>query len=283
MGYADGKAVAALGNVPLPPFSVWFADAIVYHLESILRVEESPFLWLDAATFAIQLGAVSLLIWRGRLIVARPAWILVAIVLLLAAIPLPSLFGVGYIAERMPLFAALCLLGSLSVSPLAWTQASRAVGALLVVTVLVRLIAIAASWHGYGQSYREFRAIAARIPPGSLTMPVMVGSGHHETKVPRCEMYGPLLIAQFGQIGPLFSDEKQQPLRLTGRLKQADEALHTGTVIPRDDYNRQMTAAASAGFDYLLVCNTQLLKRPFPPGLEKIAATPHFALLRAMR
>ena len=283
MGYADGKAVAALGNIPLPPFSICFADAIVYHLESILRVEESPFLWLDAATFAIQLGAVSFLIWRGRMIVARPARFLVAVVMLLAAIPLPALFGVGYIAERMPLFAALCLLGSLCVSPVAWTRESRAVCALLIAAVFVRLIAIAASWHGYNQGYREFGAIAARIPPGSLTMPVMVGSGHHETKVPRCEMYGPLLIAQFGQIGPLFSDEKQQPLRLIGPLKRADDALQKGAAIPRDDYNRQMTAAASAGFDYLLVCNTQLLKQPFPPGLEKIAATPRFALLRAVR
>ncbi len=47
------------------------------------------------------------------------------------------------------------------------------------------------------------------------------------------------------------------------------------------DYNGYMTAAAAAGFDYLLVCNAQLLKEPFPPQLQLIARSAHFALLRA--
>jgi hypothetical protein len=157
-------------------------------------------------------------------------------------------------------------------------------GGILIATVAIRLIAVTASWQHYRSDYREFTSVAAQIPPGSLTMGVMVGAGHHETEVPRCEMYGSLLIAQYGQIGPLFAFQGQHPLLLDGGLKAATERLEQTEPVPyanAKDYRPYMTAAGAAGFDYLLVCNAQLLKHPFPPGLELVARTPRFALLRA--
>ncbi|MEP6830638.1 MAG: hypothetical protein ABI963_09885, partial [Rhizomicrobium sp.] len=109
-------------------------------------------------------------------------------------------------------------------------------------------------------------------------------SSNHETKVARTEMYGPLLVIQREQAGPLFSDEKQQPLLLSGLLKKTMDDLASRPesryqAIP--DYYRTMTAASSAGFDYLLVCNAQLLTGPFPAQLQLVARTAHFALLRS--
>jgi hypothetical protein len=282
IGYAAGGVVPALHLAQLPP-SIRLSRAMVYHLQTIVRVEESPFIWFDVATLVIQLAAICFLIWRGRMAVARPAWFLIAIVVALAAIPLPTLFGVGYLADRLPLFAALSLLGALSVRAADWTFKSQAANGILIATVVLRLTVIAVSWHGYSQSYQEFRSIAAKIPPGSLTQPVMVGSGRHETNIPRCEMYGPLLVALYGQLSPLFAYEKQQPLRMIGPLNKAVAGFNSSPVMPEEhvDYSRYMVAAASAGFNYLLVCNTQLLARPFPADLSLVTKTEHFALLRA--
>ena len=120
------------------------------------------------------------------------------------------------------------------------------------------------------------------IPPGSLTTGIAVGSFLHETEIPRCEMYGPLLVAEYGQAGPLFAAKDQQPLLLAGKLKTAQDALHTAFPLEKiDDYHRYTVAAAAAGFDYLLVCNAHLMARPFPPNVRVLAQTPHFALLRA--
>ena len=97
-------------------------------------------------------------------------------------------------------------------------------------------------------------------------------------------MYGPTLISEYGQIGPLFSDERQQPLRLKGALNEAVEKLHDKYPLEQpDDYYELISDSAAAGFDYLLICNAQLLRKPFPPGSTMISKTPHFALLRADR
>lgn len=257
-----------------------------HRLSTIVRVEEGPAFWFDAATFVIQLAALTFLIRRGQAAVARPAWLLIGLAMVLIVLTPAALFGVWYIVDRMPLFAGLCLLGALSFRPGSWTSQTRAAGGILVATVIVRLIAVTASWQHYADDYREFTSIAQKIPRGSLTMGVMVGAGHHETEVPRCEMYAPLLIAQHDQIGPLFAFQGQHPLLLTGGLKEATERLERMERVPYAntvDYGPYMTAAGAAGFEYLLVCNAHLLQRPVPPGLGIIARTPHFALLRAGR
>ena len=255
---------------------------ILRRLVPILRVEEGPAYWFDIATFAIQALGIGFLVWRGRAAIVKAGWPLMAAAFLTVAIGAPILFGVAYITDRMPLFAVLCLLGVLSVRPGNWTLANRAVGGVLVATVIVRLVAVAVSFHAYDARDREFRTLASMIPPGSLTTGIAVGSFLHETEIPRCEMYGPLLVAEYGQAGPLFAAKDQQPLLLAGKLKTAQDALHTAFPLEKiDDYHRYTVAAAAAGFDYLLVCNAHLMARPFPPNVRVLAQTPHFALLRA--
>jgi hypothetical protein len=99
-------------------------------------------------------------------------------------------------------------------------------------------------------------------------------------------MYGPLLISVYGQVGPLFADEKQQPLAMIGRLKTAvdGDQVPAGLMNSRMDENsRAIAIAATAGFDQILVCNAQLLRHPLPPGVHLVEQTPHFALLEPVR
>jgi hypothetical protein len=278
-----GAPVAAL-PVPREAFTTWLARDAFNHLESILRVAEGPSLWFDIATLAVQAGVVGFLMLRGRVWLMRPAWLAAAILSLLALIPIRPMFGMAFIADRLPLFAVLVVIGALCVRPGAWAGRERIAFGILMVTVFARLAAIAASWHGYADLYREYVSVASRIPPGKMTVPVMVGAGNHETKVPRTEMFGPLLIIQHGQAGPLFADPNQQPLLLNGPLKKAmdDLAARPGsrTGIFLNPY-RYVTAAAASGFDYMLVSNAQLLTKPLPAQLPVVARTTHFILLRA--
>jgi hypothetical protein len=282
---AADMAQRALALAQLAPLAPQLHNGL-YRLSTILRVEEGPAYWFDITTFVIQAIAVCFLLWRGQMTIARAAWPLIIIAILLMAIVPSEIFHVFHISDRMPLFAALCLLGALSIRPAVWTRAGRIVCAMLAVTVVVRLGVVTLDWNSYNRIYREFEVVATRIPRGSLTIGIMGGSGHHETRVPRCEMYDPLLIIEYGQIGPLFADRNQQPLLLAGALGRAQDRLQSTMLIPNErtkDYNPYIIAAAAAGFDYLLVCNTQLLTRPFPTNLTLIAQTSHFALLRANR
>ena len=278
-------AAADVSSQATPLFFSRLANGIANHFPAVVRVEEGPALWFDAATLIVQIVAILFLIRRGTLMVARPSFILIAVALILALLPVPTMFGVGHIADRLPLFAALVFLGSVSALPGSWSRASRWAASALIVTVAIRLAVVAFAWHGTGEQYREYRSIAARIPRHSLTIPIMVGAGRHETDVPRCEMYGPLAIAQFEQAGPLFADEKQQPLLLAGSLQQAVTRLDHSVKPPEPGmaYNSYIAAAAFAGFDYMLMCNAQLLARPFPANTHLVARTPHFVLLRAVK
>jgi hypothetical protein len=262
-----------------------------YHrFSTIFRVEEGPFLWFDILTFLLQLGLGAVLVWRKDLNVARPAWLLLAVGSAFIVITPTAMFGVYYIVDRMPLFVALCLLGALSFHPRADNRTrripTRAIVAMLAVIVFARLAVVAWDWRSYDAQHREFQAIAAQIPPGSLAMEVMVGSGHHETGVPRCEMYGPLMIALHGQVGPLFAISGQHPLLLKDPLKTAVETLERRAPVPGErarDYNPYIRAAAASGFDYLLVCNAHLLRHRFPDNVTVMEKTSHFALLKVVK
>ena len=282
-GLAGGAGVDVL-PAPREPFSAWLTRAAFNHLEAILRVEEGPSLWFDIATLMLQAGLAGFLMWRGRLWLARPAWLAVGAFLLLALIPIPPLFGMAFIADRLPLFAALVVIGALCVRAGPWAGAERIAFGVLIVTVFVRLAATAISWHGYGDLYREYVSVASQIPPRKMTVPVMVGAGNHETKIARTEMFGPLLIIQREQAGPLFADPHQQPLLLNGPLKAAIDDLASRpdgrSGIFLDPY-RYVMAASASGFDYMLISNAQLLTRPLPPELPVVARTPHFVLLSA--
>ncbi|MES2293757.1 MAG: hypothetical protein V4527_10715 [Pseudomonadota bacterium] len=255
-------------------------------LSTILRVEEGPAYWFDIATFAIQFVGIGFLLWCRRISVARPAWLLLGVATLLIAITPSQMFGVHYIADRLPLFVALIGVSAISTRSGSWTLASNLVCAVLGLTAILRIGAIATQWHGYAPTYREFQAIAAQLPRGAVTKGVSVGAGYHETDVPRCEMYEPLLISERGAIVPLFDYTGEHPLVMAGRLKDASSTLrHHPTEFKEriQDYSIYMTAAASAGFDYLLVCNAHLLSDPVPSDWNPIARTPHFVLLRAKR
>lgn len=273
--------VVSMQTLGYPP---GFLGRVLKRLVPILRVEEGPAYWFDAATFAIQAVLMLFLVLCRRVRVPLLVWPLLVAAALTVGIGVPQLFGVSYITDRMPLFAGLCLMGVLSFRAGAWSFAERVAGGALVAVVLVRLAAVAMSWHAYDGYYREFQTVAERIPSRTLAIGVPVGGGFHETAVPRCEMYGPLLVSLYGQAGPLFANAKQQPLGLDGTLDRAVEDLHAKHPQERpDDYRLFMRDAVSAGFDHILVCNSHLLGQSFPENTRVVAQTPHFALLKAVR
>jgi hypothetical protein len=302
--FRNFAAIAAQAIVPIALFAAWHAKEVaakpiptaadplvahqahngLYRLSTILRVEEGPAYWFDLATLTLQLAAIALLLSKRSASIPRNSWPPVALgLILMIAVP-SKLFGAFYISDRMPLFAALCALGCLSFVGFGRHAADRLAGTVIVSVAAVRLAVTAVAWHGYGAQYREFQSLEPKIAQGSLVSEVMIGAGHHETKVPRCEMFGPMLVLDDRAAAPLFSDPNQQPLVKTGRLKTAAESLQGAVPVPRPetvDYRPYMAGAIKAGFDYLLVCNANLLSQPLPAGLEVIGKTAHFQLLRA--
>src|SRR3546814_21131524 len=83
-------------------------------LRTIVRVAESPYLLLDLATFICTGLRIAFALWKGWMRLHRWCWpALIGLILLCAAMP-TSLFGVGYVSDRIPLEVALLLESALA-------------------------------------------------------------------------------------------------------------------------------------------------------------------------
>jgi hypothetical protein len=260
-----------------------FKAQLFTHLIPILRVAESPSYLFDALSVVMVLGAGLLLLRKSHIAIARPAIPLVTVSFLMVFIWVPQLFGVSYISDRIPLFAALCVVGSIEVQSSIWSREARAICAAILLLVTVRVGAVAFSWHSYKASFALAQTIASKIPSHSLVVGIPVGSGYHESHIPRCEMYAPLLVMLHQQAAPLFAYKDQHPLLQRGRLRRASLNTERFFLNKVSDYKEFIEVAATAGFDYQIVCNARLLKQPLPANVAKVWDVGDFMLLRSIR
>lgn len=256
----------------------------LYRLETIVRVAEGPSVGADVFWMLALAGVLTYLFYTNRLTLVRAVWPALALGLLLVLIVPPTMFGVGYISDRIPLYVALLFVAGLSP---AVPVDRRQIAGLTAINALVgiRLVSLALSWQSYARDYSDFKIVAAAIPPGSMVTDMMVGGVAHSSRAARCGMYGPLLVVGYHQAVPLFAHETQQPLRQIGMLAAGVAAIQTPVStwigINADGYDRYLESLRSAGyFKYVLVCNADLLPRQLPGFANVIARTPRFELLK---
>lgn len=255
-----------------------------YRLTTIVRVAESGALWFDVVTFVV-LGA--LVVWmlaRRKIMVSPLAWPALVIGVLLVALTPPALFGVGYVADRMPLYMAFLVAGVLSV-PVSLDKASRLVVAGVCLIAAARIGVMTGDWLSYGADLRDYRAVVERLPPRQVTGFVNVELHPRYDDTRRCEMYGPLMAPERDAAVALFAIPTAQPMRLQGRLSEAlkDLPAHMPTkgVEARSYYQAVLQAVSDQRrFDYVLICNLRALGAPLPKGLGVVGEAGRFTLAR---
>ena len=258
-----------------------------YRLVTIFRVAEGPSPWFDLMSF-VATGA--LLLWlakRGRVAISPFVWPALTIGALLTLCVPPALFGVGYVADRIPLFVAFLGVASLSVTP-GFARPERLAVGVICALVAVRLALVAGDWASYRPDLAAYNRVGAALPPGQIVAFVNVDLGVREDHSRRCEMYGPLLASTRGQAAALFAIPSAQPLELKGRLALALSELPGHSRFKGDEarayYSATLTAmAAQKRFDYVLVCNALGLQAKLPPGLDVVAEDGRFTLAKVAR
>ncbi len=273
-------AVTRLSNAGRLGQRLW--ELFEHRLMTIARVAEGPSLAFDAITLVLMLALLALLLRKGSIAITATTWpALLAASLLVVVMP-PAMFGIGYVADRMPLFLALLLVGSLKVQSHGDTLERRAFVAIALL-VAVRLGGIALDWRDYGRDYADFNRVAAALPRGALVETIVVGAQRLDYARRRCQMYGPLLITEHGAIGRVFANEAQQPLVMSGPLLVAIQAS------PRPDtrlstqpgyYDDAVDAAAHSPFPWLLLCDADRLGRALPDTVVPVTTSGRFTLAR---
>ncbi len=245
---------------------------------TVIRVGEGPSYVFDAAIFFAVVAVVGWLMVRRQISLNRTAWPAIALFALMCAIVPPAMFGVGYVADRVPLALALLLVASLQAN-FASTRWRMGALAVLATLLVVRLGGVAVDWWRYRQDYASFERATAPIEKGAMVAELIVqGSDPRDGFKPRCQMYTPLTIIQRGAITPLFAIATQQPLSLKGPLLEArdERASETSQDLARQpDYadNTLSQLTGSGLYRYVLMCGRSRLHRPLPSNLELAGAS----------
>ncbi len=247
-----------------------------YRLRTIFRVAESPYAMLDIATFTLVVGIIAVALWKGWFRLndwCRPALALFAI---LCVVMPPSLFGVGYVSDRLPLIFALLLVVALA-SARPMTEGGKVAIALLAAIGLIRVAAITYGWAEYARHYADFRQVMTVIPKGALVTDVLPsGQDRRDGLLPRCQMYRPLTVALNNDVTALFASSSQQPMRLIGPVNAAQgDTIETRDQRVRPDrgyFDDELAKIVAASrYDYVLMCGRERLTRPLPTGAKIVA------------
>lgn len=277
---ASGEAGSTVGSIEKHMGSGSLADRLDfefwYRLRTIFRVAESPYPMLDGATFLISLGVIGWGWRKGWFRLHRWALPALALFVLLCVITPPSLFGVGYLSDRLPLVLAMLLIAALaSARPL--PKEARGAVAVLGAVALVRIAAMTVGWADYGRHYADFQAVTSVIPRGALVTDILPhGRDRRDGLLPRCQMYRPLMVPLKGDVVALFANPTQQPIRLKGEIALAQTHLGEkrdlrARPIPGYFDDQLAAVAAASHYDYILMCGRDRLTRPLPDSVSVVA------------
>jgi len=255
----------------------------VHRLEAMVRVAEGPDYALDALWLAALLLLLALL-WRARLLrlvpVAGPPLLAGALLVLLCP---PALFGVGYVADRMPLYFALLCVAGLRPAPGLGPRHPAALA--LAALVAVRLVSIGWQWQGLATDLADLDRVAAALPPHSLVVGIAPGATPHEEVPQRCEMYIHILGRRHHHIVPVFAIGTAQPIKMKGQLAAAKDRANLASTALRfkpgigSQPAPLVTALASSGFDQLLLCQVSRDAPRGPLPLPVLAEAGRFRLV----
>lgn len=247
----SAEAILANHDAPGSLFSR-LMEIGLYQLNAILRVADSSWLLLDALSLIFILG-VGVWAMRMRTIRIEPVAIpLVIVAALLCAVTPPSLFGVGKIAERIPLLCAMLVAAAVGIGA-NWREGKgrSILTAALALIFLVRVGANMIGFMRYNDDYKDFAAVMQKAPSSAVIGPASPPETRdRNTNGRRCEMYPPLVVPLFGHPAPLFANPTQQPLSLRGELAEL-----TGRAKLVSTSHDDPLAASQPGFRYYLACD----------------------------
>jgi hypothetical protein len=257
-----------------------YSEAI-HRITTIFRVSESPYALLDYLTF---FGLICLLFiaLRQRLIkVNRVAWPALLLFGLLIVITPPTLFGVGFVSDRVPLVFAMVMIATIGVGDRGASPFWLTSG--LVITAALKIVAVTAGWSTYSHDFADFQRLMTGYPKGALLVDMAATPWRRDADQRRCEMFRPLALPLNQAVVPLFANATQQPLSLDGDLEAAVKALPPPDKrwADREYQERRFGQIVRAGtFRFVLICDGAPLTVPLPAGVATVRRVGRFQLVQ---
>lgn len=250
--------------------------------DAALRVAETSWPVTDRLFGAALWGLLALGLATGRLRLDPRLRVAVPVLVLLAVVTPPNLFGVGHLSERLP----LCLLAVLAagVSGTERDQRGAWVSRALVALLPLHLLMVTLGWARDRESYVQFLAVAETLPLGGLGAAAFAADVQSRDVQRSCKPLSFLLGLSRGMAVPTFANPTQQPLTIVGPLAEANAAYDARVALdPLLAGTAQVTALMRSGFGTVVFCHRPGSQVAPVPGAVTVGTGPGWTLLRAVQ
>jgi hypothetical protein len=247
----------------------------------------------DTATVAVVAACLAILSLRGRLALARPMYLPIAL-LIVTFLAMPHvLFSAWGVDSRIPLVIVLLLVASSQpvFGGRAW---GRLVGVMLIGLMVFRSAVFSYDWYASSRILEEFRATFRRLPADSVLF--AANEARASLQDVRLGLWHPPLLhaatlaALDGRIfvPQVYAEHGQQPIRVTSRYAalyrfqnhSPIEVSSVGTLNSAVDRIREVVQGAQwTGPVFLLLTYPERLNLPIPERASVVASGTHFLLI----
>lgn len=247
-----------------------------------LRVAETNWPVADRLFGATLWGLLALGLATGRLRLDPRLRVAVPVLVLLAIVTPPNLFGVGHLSERIP----LCLLAVLAagVSGTERDQHSARMSRALVALLPLHLLMVTLGWARDREIYVHFLDVAETLPAGGLGAAAFAADVQSRDAQRSCKPLLFLLGLKRGMAVPTFANPTQQPLAIVGPLAEASAAYDTRAALdPALAGTAQVAALMRSGFGTVVLCHRPGSGAAPVPGAVTVGTGAGWTLYRAAR
>ena len=250
--------------------------------DAALRVAETNWPVTDRLFGAALWGLLAFGLATGRLRLDRRLRFAVPLLVLLAIVTPPNLFGVGHLSERLP----LCLLAVLAAGVTRAERDQRGAGLsrVLIALLPLHLLMVTLGWARDRESYVHFLDVAESLPPGGLGAAAFAADVQSRDAQKSCKPLLFLLGLGRGMAVPTFANPTQQPLAIVGPLAAAGAAYDARAALdPTLSGAAQVEALMRSGFATVVLCRRPGSEAAPVPGAVTVGTGPGWTLYRAAR
>lgn len=293
---AEGGATNVVSNLSRYAEQGGLGDRLLREVgtrvDTFLRVAEAFSPPLDRALGLLLWGLIAFGLVARALGLDRRLWIAVAFMCVLVILTPPSLFGVGHVSDRIPLILLALLAAGLFLRPDS-RYASLLLRALVGLFVL-RMLLISWGYYQAGRVYRDYLAQISAVDTGEIAAAALFAPELGRDRFsPKCEPLAPLLALRNATAVITFANPTQQPLDLSGALKEARDAWRDepdpasspkegGMADTGLSRQAKLRRYFDVGFDTVIACDPEPVIAA-PPGTEILAQGGQWVLYGAPR
>lgn len=255
-------------------------NELLYRIEVSFRVMESGFIPFDIIMSCTLLLVFAGLLFKKCISISKQYYFLIATLSLFWIFIPPTLFNVGYVAERIPLLIFLTVAISFRV-----TANRFFVAFFLILFATVHSLATALYWNKSSGYYDEFiheiQSLASQ-----KTIAIVSGFKHNgrDDNFPRCHPLPHLAFLEKEMYASIFSKYGEQPIVMRGELANMSNALNAVKINrfnPKHiSFQQKLDVAIDQNFDYIIICGDNWLDLDMTNKVELVSSASYFKIVK---